>query len=85
MVKKNLKFQLLVYDIYKNMDKIDPDLFFDKIEKIKINCIPVVDTSGSMLDDNDSFGKALSVGHYLAKCLLIVQIRLFRFHQNHSF
>jgi hypothetical protein len=67
--KKELKVSTTtVYDIYKNMDKIDPDLFFDKIEKIKINCIPVVDTSGSMLDANDSFGKALAVGHYLAKC-----------------
>lgn len=67
--KKELKVSTTtVYDIYKNMDKIDPDLFFDKIEKIKINCIPVVDTSGSMMDDNDSFGKALAVGHYLAKC-----------------
>ena len=67
--KKELKVSTTtVYDIYKNMDKIDPDLFFDKIEKIKINCIPIVDTSGSMLDDNDSFGKALAVGHYLAKC-----------------
>lgn len=67
--KKELKVSTTtVYDIYKNMDKIDPDLFFDKIEKIKINCIPVVDTSGSMMDCNDSFGKALSIGHYLAKC-----------------
>ena len=67
--KKELKVSTTtVYDIYKNMDKIDPDLFFDKIEKIKINCIPIVDTSGSMMDGNDSFGKALAVGHYLAKC-----------------
>ena len=27
-----------------------------------------MDTSGSMVDINDSFGKALSIGHYLAKC-----------------
>ena len=67
--KKELKVSTTtVYDIYKNMDKIDPDIFFDKIEKIKINCIPIVDTSGSMMDGNDSFGKALAVGHYLAKC-----------------
>jgi hypothetical protein len=43
-------------------------LFFDKLEKISGSWIPVVDTSGSMLDSNDSFGKALSIGHYLAKC-----------------
>ena len=57
-----------VYDIYKNRDKIDAQLFFDKVEKIKINCIPVLDTSGSMQDGNDSFGKACSIAHYLAKC-----------------
>ena len=57
-----------VYDIYKNRYNIDADLLFSKIEKIKINCIPIVDTSGSMCDGNDSFGKALAIGHYLAKC-----------------
>ena len=57
-----------VYDIYRNMDKIDPDLFFDKIEKIAINCVPVVDSSGSMQNFNDSYGKAMAIGHYLAKC-----------------
>lgn len=57
-----------VYDIYKNREKIDAQLFFDKIEKIKINCIPVLDTSGSMQDCNDSIGKATSIAHYLSKC-----------------
>lgn len=57
-----------VYDIYRNRDKIDAELFFDKLEKIKINCIPVLDTSGSMQDTNDSIGKATSIAHYLAKC-----------------
>lgn len=57
-----------VYDIYRNRYKIDPDIFFDKIEKIPINCIPVVDTSSSMKNMNDSFGKAMAIGHYLAKC-----------------
>lgn len=57
-----------VYDIYKNREKIDPDLFFSKIEKISGSWIPVVDTSGSMCDSNDSIGKAYAVGHYLAKC-----------------
>lgn len=57
-----------VYDIYRNRQKIDPDLFFDKIEKISGSWIPVVDSSGSMQDSNDSYGKALSIGHYLAKC-----------------
>ena len=67
--KKDLKVSTTnVYDIYKNRYNIDSDLFFSKIEKIKINCIPIVDTSGSMCDANDSFGKALAIGHYLAKC-----------------
>ena len=67
--KKDLKVSTTsVYDIYKNRNSIDPDIFFDKIEKIKINCIPIVDTSGSMVDRNDSFGKAIAIGHYLAKC-----------------
>ena len=57
-----------VYDIYKNRESIDADLFFDKLDKIKINCIPVLDTSGSMQDDNDSIGKATCIAHYLAKC-----------------
>lgn len=67
--KKELKVSTTtVYDIYKNMDIIDPDLFFDKIEKIFINAIPIVDTSGSMCDSNDSIGKALAIGHYISKC-----------------
>ena len=57
-----------VYDIYRNRKKIDADLFFDKIEKIAINCVPIVDSSGSMQDKNDSYGKAMAIGHYLAKC-----------------
>ena len=67
--KKDLKVSTTnVYDIYRHRNDIDPDVFFDKIEKIKINCIPIIDTSGSMVDSNDSFGKALAIGHYLAKC-----------------
>lgn len=67
--KKDLKVSTTsVYDIYKNRESIDADLFFEKLEKIAISCVPVVDTSGSMMDNNDSFGKALAVGHYLAKC-----------------
>lgn len=57
-----------VYDIYKNREKIDADLFFDKIEKISISCIPVIDTSASMTWADDAMGKALSIGHYLGKC-----------------
>ncbi len=57
-----------VYDIYKNSLAIDADLFFDKIEKIKINCLPIIDVSGSMYNNTDSLGKAISIGHYLSKC-----------------
>ena len=67
--KKDLKVSTsTVYDIYRNANSIDPDLFFEKIEKISGNWLPIVDTSGSMWDENDSIGKALSIGHYLAKC-----------------
>jgi len=67
--KKDLKVSTTtVYDIFKNAHNIDADLFFSKIEKISGSWIPIVDTSGSMWDSNDSIGKALSIGHYLAKC-----------------
>lgn len=57
-----------VYDIYRNRSKIDADLFFNKLERISGSWIPIVDSSGSMMDSNDSYGKAVSLGHYLAKC-----------------
>lgn len=59
-----------VYDLYKKSfeNDFDTDLFFDKIEKISGSWIPIVDTSGSMWDSNDSIGKAMAIGHYLAKC-----------------
>lgn len=67
--KKDLKVSTTtVYDIYKNRAKIDADLFFSKIEKISGSWIPIVDSSGSMQDANDSYGKAMAIGHYLAKC-----------------
>lgn len=68
--KKELKISTsTVYDIYKNREKVDADLFFDKLEKISINCIPVLDSSGSMMwCFGDFYGKACSIAHYLAKC-----------------
>lgn len=57
-----------VYDIYKARNELDAQMFFDKLDKIKISCIPVLDTSGSMQDSNDSIGKATSIAHYLSKC-----------------
>jgi len=56
-----------VYDIYLNRTNIDADVFYGKIEKINISCIPIIDTSGSMRD-NDAMGKALSIGKYLSDC-----------------
>lgn len=67
--KKDLKISTTtVYDIYKNRKKIDADLFFSKLEKISGSWIPIVDSSSSMQDNNDSYGKAMAIGHYLAKC-----------------
>lgn len=67
--KKDLKVSTTtVYDIYKNRTKIDADLFFDKLEKISGSWIPIVDSSGSMQNSQDSYGKAMAIGHYLAKC-----------------
>ena len=59
-----------VYDLYrKSFDTdFDTDLFFEKLEKISGSWIPIVDTSGSMWDNYDSIGKAMAIGHYLAKC-----------------
>ena len=68
-----------VYDIYKNRDTIDADLFFDKLEKISISCLPILDTSGSMWDSNDSMGKAISIAHYLSKCSTYCNSQLINF------
>lgn len=71
-----------VYDIYKNRYKIDADLFFDKLEKISLNCIPIVDVSGSMFNDFDAIGKALSIGHYLARCSTFCRDMFVTFSEN---
>jgi hypothetical protein len=65
--KKDMKVTTTnVYDIYRNRDKIDPDLFFEKLPKTEGNWLPIIDTSGSMTC-GDAMGKALAIGHYLAK------------------
>lgn len=64
------------YDIYKTMKQgaseekntFAADLFFEKLPKISINALCVIDTSGSMFDQFDSIGKAMSIGHYITKC-----------------
>lgn len=59
-----------IYDLYLNLYNLgaEADLYWDKMKKINISCIPIVDTSGSMNDGNHSMAKAVSIGYYLAKC-----------------
>ena len=57
-----------VYDIYRNRLSIDADVFYSKLEKIQGSWIPIIDVSGSMMNENDSIGKALSIGKYLSDC-----------------
>lgn len=57
------------YDIYRNCNTegFDADAFFSQLEKININAIAVIDSSSSMRNSNDCYGKAMAVGHYIAK------------------
>lgn len=57
-----------VFDIYRNRNRIDADLFYSKMDRISISCVPVIDVSGSMFDHYNSIGKALSIGKYLSDC-----------------
>ena len=67
--KKEIKVSTTTpYDIYRNRYKIDADIFFNALPKISGSWIPIIDSSGSMQDANDSYGKAMAIGHYLAKC-----------------
>lgn len=68
--KKELKVKTSTpYNIYRNADKLgaEADLFFDKLPKVPMSVLPIVDTSASMWGSNDSVGKAVSIGHWLAK------------------
>ena len=72
-----------VYDIYRNRDKIDADLFFEQIPKIQINCVPILDTSGSMYYGTcDEAGKALAIAHYLGKCSTYCPNQVVSFSRN---
>lgn len=58
------------YDLYKkwkNDPTMDCDIIWNALNKVEGSWLPIIDTSGSMFDLNDSIGKALSIGHYLAK------------------
>lgn len=59
-----------IYDIYRNRHKdgFEADLWIDKLEKISGSFMPIIDVSTSMYDNNDSIGKAMSVGYYLSIC-----------------
>lgn len=61
------------YDIYKLAQKNgdssgEAEALFNQLEKISGSWLPIIDTSASMENTNDSFGKAISIGHYLSKC-----------------
>lgn len=58
------------YDVYKQFEKGNKecDLLFSKLPQVNLGSIlPIVDHSGSMFDPSDSVGKAMSIGHYVAK------------------
>ena len=68
--KKELKVKTSTpYDIYRNADKLgaEADLFFDRLPKVSMSVLPIVDTSASMWDSNDSVGKAVSIAYWLSK------------------
>ena len=70
--KKNMNTSLVtVYDILKNSDKIDADLYWDKLEKTPLDVLPILDTSGSMTWGDYGRGvpleQASAIAYYLAK------------------
>lgn len=73
------------YDIYKNRQNVDADMFFEKLPKISISCMPIVDSSGSMHDSTDSYGKAMAIGHYLSKCSTYCTNKVISFSSNPVF
>lgn len=59
-----------VYDLYlasKKENSLPIDEMFEQMKGKSLNMIPVIDTSSSMTWENDAFGKAMAVGHYIAK------------------
>ena len=68
--KKNVNFATgTVYDIYRNLDRLEgnAELFFEKLPKAPMSSIVICDTSGSMMNQYDSIGKALALTYYFAK------------------
>lgn len=59
-----------VYDLYLASQKdneLPIDEMFEQIKGKSLNMIPIIDSSGSMTLENDAYGKAMAVGHYIAK------------------
>lgn len=68
--KKNVNFATgTVYDIYRNLARIgdNAELFFEKLPKAPMSSIVICDTSGSMMNQYDSIGRALALTYYFAK------------------
>lgn len=68
--KKNVNFATgTVYDIYRNLARIgdNAELFFEKLPKAPMSSVVICDTSGSMMNQYDSIGKALALTYYFAK------------------
>lgn len=61
------------YDLYKKyrdrkIKAEDCDIIFNQMKKVDLGKIlPIIDVSGSMFDNFDSIGKAISIGHYVSK------------------
>lgn len=60
------------YDVYSGFQKeliqsAEVDLLWNALERPEINCIPVIDVSGSMWNDLDCLGKAISIGMLLSE------------------
>lgn len=58
------------YDVYRaalSNDGPDIDTMFESLKKISVDMLPILDTSSSMYDSSDSFGKACSLAVYLSR------------------
>lgn len=75
MGKQKLKMSVSTpYDVYRSYkaDMNDETPFHDQaflaLPKINIGrMIPIVDASGSMMDEYNSYGKAFAIGHYVSR------------------
>lgn len=59
-----------VYDLYlasQRENGLPIDEMFEQMKGKLLNMIPIIDSSASMTWENDAYGKAMAVGHYIAK------------------